>query len=347
MPATRKRLEKIAPDETKKQEPSCTCYRCGVTYSRKKGYFPVSHSPMYRGVGFLPICGECIDDLYNTYCATMKDGRIAMRRLCMKFDLYWSDKIYDAMEKTVGTNSRVKNYIGKTNLISYIDKTFDDTLKEEELSGIAFKGDYTSITGAELKEIPEEYIRDWGDGYDIKMYEELEEHYAKYKSWMGTIKPNEESIIRLICLTEVMIRRESAAGRPTDKLVAQYDKLYGSANIKPAQTKDLNEADENTPMGVWIYRFEKKRPVDEIDEDDPLYGKKLSTLKYITAWIVGHICKMVGAKNSYNKTYEEELAKFRVDRPELAEEDDEEFLYDIFEDVDIEYSLPQIEDDDE
>lgn len=323
------------------------CHRCGKAFSRQKGYFPVSHSPMYRGVGYLPICSECLENMYIDYCKELKDDRVAMRRLCMKMDLYWSDEIFGMMERTVGKNSRVRNYIGKTNLIKYIDKNFDDTLREEELSGIAFKGDYISNTGAELKEIPEEYVKNWGDGYDLKMYEELEEHYAKYKSWMGTIKPNEESIIRLICLTEVMIRRESAAGRPTDKLVAQYDKLYGSANIKPAQTKDLNEADENTPMGVWIYRFEKKRPVDEIDEDDPLYGKKLSTLKYITAWIVGHICKMVGAKNSYNKTYEEELAKFRVDRPELAEEDDEEFLYDIFEDVDIEYSLPQIEDDDE
>lgn len=347
MAQTRKRLEKETDVESKKSDDGYVCYRCGVKHSRRRGFFTVSHSPTYRGVGYLPICNDCLDSMYNSYLSTFKDGRAAMRRLCMKMDLYWSDKLYDSMEKTVGTGSRVRNYIGKTNLISYIDKTFDDTLKEEELSGIAFKGSYTSNNGTEYKEIPGEYIKNWGDGYDIKMYEELEQHYKKYEDWMGSIKPSEESIIRQLCLLEVLIRRDSAAGRPIDKSISSYNNLLGAANLKPVQMKDLNEADENTPMGVWIYRFEKKRPIDEIDEDDPLYGKKLSTLKYITTWIVGHICKMVGAKNSYNKTYEEELAKFRVDRPELAEEDDEEFLYDIFEDVDIEYSLPQIEDDDE
>lgn len=335
--------EVVLPESTQK----FYCHRCGTAFSRQKGYFPVSHSPMYRGVGYLPICSDCIDSLYETYCSELKDDRVAMRRLCMKLDLYWSEDIFKMMEKTVGKNSRARNYIGKTNLLKYIDKNFDDTLKEEELSGIAFKGDYTSNNGTEYKEIPEKYIQCWGDGYDIKMYEELEQHYKKYEDWMGTIKPNEDSIIRQLCLLEVLIRRDSAAGRPIDKNISSYNNLLGSANLKPVQMKDLNDGDESTPMGVWLYRFEKKRPIDIIDEDDPLYGKKMSTLKYITAWIVGHICKMVGAKNSYNKIYEEELAKFRVDRPELADEDDEEFLYDIFEDVDIEYSLPQIEDDDE
>lgn len=43
------------------------CCRCGTAYSRQKGYFPVSHSPMYRGSGYLPICSNCIEELYEQY----------------------------------------------------------------------------------------------------------------------------------------------------------------------------------------------------------------------------------------------------------------------------------------
>ena len=107
------------------------CCRCGTAYSRQKGYFPVSHSPMYRGSGYLPICSNCIEELYEQYRSMLADDKEAMRRICMKLDLYWSEDIYAMVERTAGVHSRIRNYIGKTNIMKYIDKTFDDTLYEE------------------------------------------------------------------------------------------------------------------------------------------------------------------------------------------------------------------------
>lgn len=130
----RKKLEKTVDDSmTIQTSQKFYCCRCGTSYSRKKGYFPVSHSPMYRGSGFLPMCNDCVEDMYEQYRAMLGDDKAAMKRMCMKLDLYWNEDIYAMVERTAGVHSRVRNYIGKTNIIRYIDKTFDDTLDEEVL----------------------------------------------------------------------------------------------------------------------------------------------------------------------------------------------------------------------
>lgn len=39
---------------------------------------------------------------------------------------------------------------------------------------------------------------------------------------------------------------------------------------------------------------------------------------------------MLGVKNSYSKMYEDEISKYRVERPEYDDEDDETVINDIF-----------------
>ena len=45
------------------------------------------------------------------------------------------------------------------------------------------------------------------------------------------------AIIRQICMLEVTIARDTAAGKSTDKSVNALNSLLGSANLKPVQKK--------------------------------------------------------------------------------------------------------------
>ena len=71
----------------------------------------VCHSPMYRSSGYLPWCNDCIESMYDGYRRDLQDDRAAMKRMCMKMDLYWSDAIYEMVERTAGVFSRIRNYI--------------------------------------------------------------------------------------------------------------------------------------------------------------------------------------------------------------------------------------------
>lgn len=330
----RKRLEKVPQDTMPVTNSKFFCSRCGTAFSRQKGYFPVSHSPMYRGTGYLPFCNDCLDTMFDEYRQLLGSDREAMRRMCMKLDLYWHDSIYDMVERTAGVNSKVRNYIGKTNIIRYIDKSFDDTIADEERSGIRQaaaqddgiqQGYLPEESEEEIIDIPEDVILFWGPGYTPKMYLELEE---RKKYWISRFPTGynfdigEEALIRQICNLEIDINHDRAAGKSIDKNVNTLNTLLGSANLKPTQKKD-DGADaelDNMPFGVGIRKWENTRP---IPEPDPELQDVDGIVRYITVWFLGHLCHMVGIKNTYCKLYEEEMERLRVTAPEFEDEDDE------------------------
>lgn len=336
----RKRLEKTISEPQPISNQKFFCSRCGMAFSRQKGYFPVSHSPMYRGTGYLPICNDCIDTLFDEYRVSLGGEREAMRRICMKLDLYWHDNIYDMVERTAGTSSRVRNYIGKTNIVRYIDKSFDDTILEEERSGQAAPAAGDVVQPGYLMEecaeeeqidIPEDVALFWGPGYTPKMYLELED---RRRFWMSRFPDNysfdigEEAIIRQICNLEIDINHDRAAGKSIDKNVNTLNTLLGSANLKPTQKKEEADADlEKMPLGVGIHKWEYYRPLPDTRAE---LRDTRGTIRNVTTWFLGHACKMVGLKNSYSRMYEEAMEELRVKVPELDDEDDDSVLTDLF-----------------
>lgn len=319
------------------------CSRCGTSYSRQKGFFPVSHSPMYRGAGYLPICSKCVDEMYEMYFKKFGNAKDAMKHMCMKLDLYWSEKLYEAAEKTAGVTSRMRAYIIKTNLVSYSDKTYDDTL-EEEAQGLAYvSASQPDLTDSKTDpaqepepviEVSQEIKDFWGPGFTPEMYLELDE---RYRYWMSRYpddsKPDigEEAIIRQICNLEIDINHKRVGGEAIDKSVNALNTLLGSANLKPAQKDKSSDTDfDNAPLGVLIKKWEMTRP---IPEPDPELQDVDGIKKYITVWFFGHLCKMLGLNNSYSRLYTDEIEKLRVDRPE-DEFDDDELLYEAFSESD-------------
>lgn len=341
-PVRKKTLEKNPPTDGQQQATSrFYCSRCGCAHSRQKGFFPVSHSPMYRASGYLPWCNDCIEEMYDSYRSALGDDRAAMRRMCMKMDLYWHDSIYDMVERTSGVNSRVRSYIGKTNIVRYIDKTYDDTIRDEERASVIQPSTETAVAAAgdcidndvapdDDIEISDDVRLFWGPGYTSKMYSELED---RRKYWLSrfpdgyTMSVGEEALIRQICNLEIDINHDRAAGKPIDKSANTLNTLLGSLNVKPTQQKDEIDASlVNTPLGVWLYRYENKRPLPEVDEElQDVNGLK----RYIFTWM-GHLCKMCGIKNGYTRLYEEEIARLRVDRPEYEDDDEESLLIDSY-----------------
>lgn len=333
----------------------CYCSRCGRNYRQQKGYFPSSQSLLYRGSGgYLTFCNTCVDDLFKHYTDALGDERLAVYRMCLKLDIYWSSDLYSMLDKTTVTSSRIRSYISKTNLIKYAGKTFDDTLDEEYAENIAKRNiiDENDViedrivsnlmdkgpTGSDNKSdldddivIDPDVVEFWGHGFKNSYYLELD---TRYKKWTRDLpKPidnAEESIYKQICLLEVSIARDSAAHRPIDKNVNTLNTLLGSANLKPIQRKQDDASDsafDTMPFGVGIRMYENRRPIPEAD---PELQDVDGIVRYISVWFLGHLCKMLGIKNSYCKLYEEELEKMRIDRPDLEEEDDETLFNDIF-----------------
>ena len=199
----------------------------------------MSHSPMYRMGGYLPWCSECVDEMYDEYRKKLGDDRRAMKRMCMKMDLYWSDSIFDMVERTAGVNSRIRSYIGKTNIIRYIDKTYDDTLQEEEKKGAAVSlAPAADADGEDEAGVDDELIEFWGTGYDADSYKDLDRRYTKWTSGVKNISPVHEALYKTICINEQIIARSGAKGDVADKAQKNMMDALSALNIKPSQVKN-------------------------------------------------------------------------------------------------------------
>lgn len=321
------------------------CTKCGTDYSRRKGYFPVSYSLLHKGIGYIPVCKDCIDKMYNGYLSQCNSAKYAVRQICRKLDLYWSESVYSVVSRKSTTRSMMTQYIAKINSVTYAGKSYDDTLSEEgtlwsfievesDMANITYEKKYDSSDSGEEQSdaVSDEMVAFWGSGYSPSMYAELEQRRTYYISKFpkdAELDVGFEILIRQICNLEVNIARDSAAGKSIDKSVNSLNTLLGSLNIKPTQKKfdDSDSSIDKTPLGIWAQRIEYKRPIKEID---PELQDVDEIKKYVSIWFLGHLCKMLGIKNSYCKLYEEEIAKMRIEHPEYEDEDDETMFNDIF-----------------
>lgn len=345
---------------------SYVCTSCGSTYSKQKGIFPLTRCSTYSGSGYLHICNNCIDNMYNEYLAKYRDERLAIRRMCMKLDLYWSEDLFEAAKNKPNASSLhvslIRVYLNKTNLAQFRDKNYDDTIEEEykesyvdlqnltddfghaklitdAVSGLKVPVTEEDINKEEaveslpLPEITQDEIEFWGPGYTKSMYAELEQ---RKRYWINELSKRDVdlddvgamALLRQICNLEIDINRDRVAGKSVDKSVNTLNTLIGSASLKPSQRKeDVDNEVWKTPLGVWNKRWEEMRPIPECPEE---LKDNSGIVKTILVWFFGHLCKMVGIKNSYSKLYEEEIERLRVEFPEYADEDDDAMLADIF-----------------
>jgi len=320
------------------------CCRCGTAYGRRKGNFPVCYATLYKGTGFIPYCKNCIDTLYNDYYKQSNDAKKTVRQMCRKLDLFWNEQIFDAVEKKASNRALMTNYITRINNIGYAGKSYDDTLaaegtlwaftdaevkaaKEYAAQTEVVEEDETALT---MDDIDEHAISYWGPGYTPDMYQDLEQ---RRNYWINNLPDGivpdigMEALIRQICNLEIDINRARAEGKPVDKQIGVLDKLISSMNLKPGQKTDDNSAFDKTPFGVWIDRWEYKRPIPEPDPELDDYD---GIIKKITTWFLGHICAMFGFKNKYCKLYEDKIASMRIEREDTEDDDDEEVFNTFF-----------------
>lgn len=241
------------------------CTTCGTLHPIVDFY--KSANRFWIGAGHLPVCKECMNKLFTLYKTEYKNTRKALQKMCMTFDLYYSDKLYEGF----GGNSKIKfsDYMKKINVSQYRTKTFEDSIRE----GFAL-GKTATVEQIEQAEI-ENYVPDdslvefWGYGYVPTEYKILQEHYEKLKKDNPNCQGNQEIFIRDLCdinLMKIQAKAEKNVKNYND-LCKQYRDTFEQAGLS---TKTTDDSSDETPLGVLIEQFENYAPA-EIYQDQELY----------------------------------------------------------------------------
>ena len=245
------------------------CDKCKRVDSRPL-YFYRSHSTLYDNNGYLPVCKDCLAQLYNKYLLSFQDIHKAIKRICMAYDLYYSDVLVDSCLKgSRAATPPIGEYMKKLNMSQCKGKTFDNTIDE----GFLFEGGSAMVPSDEeikpVTTIPDTVKMRWGSGLSDDDYKTLEEHYRYLKKANPDFDSNQEIFIMDLCQTKMQQTRAMMSGRTDDyiKLTESYRKTFAQAGLKT--TPDVAESN-NESWGTWINMISRYTP-EEYYKDKTLY----------------------------------------------------------------------------
>ena len=313
---TIKPIEPVAEDYYK-------CCTCGKKYTKQSGNFSYSQSPLYKGNNsFLPICNNCLENLVEQYTELLGSQNEAIKRVCLHWDIYFSESLLNSTKKIDANRSRIKCYVKNCNLQQHAGKTYDTYMKEINSERIDTINDLEELKQDKEIKVSQKTIKFFGLGYTPEQYRFLQDQYDDWTHRHECRTKSQEEVFKNLCIAQLNIQIAQQTGGKVKDAMDSFQNLLGTANLKPCQTNENALADQNT-FGTLIKKWENEKP---ISEPDPEWKDVDGIARYIHIYFLGHLCKMMGIKNSYSRMYDEEMEKYRVEKPEY--EGDDEALFD-------------------
>lgn len=259
----------------------CICYQCGDTLLPSQFY--KSYSGLYAGTGHLPICKSCFEQKFKIYKEEYQSSKQAFKRLCMAYDLYYNDDMFDSCDDD---DTLIGKYFRKLNMKQCNGKTFDTTIKE----GFDFFENKVAPKQTVVEEdddaepIDPADIEKWGAGLEPTDYDILNSHYRLLSNSNPKCDGNAEIFIIDLCYTKMQQMKAVRESRVDDykKLTESYIKSFTQAGLKTV--KDTNAMEDFT-IGVSAETIEKYTPA-EYYKNRSLYKDHDNIGDYITRFLL-------------------------------------------------------------
>ena len=249
------------------RDSKCNCCLCGEPLVYSKYY--KSNSEFYKD-GHLPICKECFGRKFRNYVTEYGSNKIAMKRMCMAFDIYFNEKLFDKCNTDDSTV--LGNYFRMLNMSQNKGKTFDTTISEgfnlfDEKKSLAKEVKILSNSNTNNNKnsdnelISPVDIEKWGFGFEPIDYDILNNHEKLLINSNPEADSNASIFINDLCYIKMQQMKAVRDGRVDDysKLTTQYIKTFTQAGLKTV--KDTNVAEDFT-IGINAETIEKYTPAE-------------------------------------------------------------------------------------
>ena len=244
----------------------CSC--CGKRFKKQLGNFHHADSLLYNGNNhYLHVCKHCVDNLLDQYTSMLGSQDEAIKRLCMKFDIYYSETISNSSRKKEEAVSRFSNYISQLNLQQLAGKTYDTYIAEQNGEGIDSYEELMENT-LDGNKISKSVFERWqGNSQEDIIF--LEEHYKTLKKTNPNADNNQEIFIKDLCTIKLL---QTKAMRNNDitafeKCTKMYRDTFKQAGLSTVQEDD---GSTQNPLGVNAEIISQYTP-EEFYKDKKLY----------------------------------------------------------------------------
>jgi len=215
------------------------------------------------------ICKDCIKEYVYT-----DEGGINLKnfkKILQVLDMPFIQKEFDS--SVADKNDTFGTYY-KNIALNHLGKSYDD-------------GDNEKLSDTMQKSIKtrQEIIGFWGDGFDDKEYDFLEDELGRWKQTHKCDVQAEITLLREICITILDTRNARRDTKPTKELRKELQELMKTASVDPAKANSIGSGQTVDRFGVWLKDIEEKKPADWW-EDQEKYKDQDGFVPYIKNYIV-------------------------------------------------------------
>ena len=266
---------------------------------------------MYKGNNsFLPICNNCLENLVEQYTELLGSQNEAIKRVCLHWDIYFSESLLNSTKKIDANRSRIKNYVKNCNLFQNAGKTFDSYLREIKDDTIDSFEELERIkTEAELNDevaVSDRTVKRWGLGYSETEYQMLNDHYKVLKDKIGD-DDVKDSLIKDLCEQHILkyrARQDKDYDR-YEKMSKLYQQTLSTVDLKPKNTeKNVISNNPDECWGVFQQIVENYSPAEFIKEKNKKVFKDYNEQdEYYRRFIIRPTENLLNGTTTMDKEY--------------------------------------------
>lgn len=253
------------------------CFRCGSRYTKQESNFSKVRSGMYAGGdGYLPWCRKCVTEIFNQLEVELGTEE-AIRRMCMKLDIYWSPAVFEMTKNSSATQPRILSYLSKANLLQVKGNSYDDTLIDDEgITTINNENDL-EVTAENGVKISPRAVKIFGYGYPPDVYPNLLLYYDDLVALCGdNIEPSQKKIAKQLAILEwqMGVSAQNDGGKNVSALANSYKSLFNDGGFNKVKSQNeqafklgcvARDIEKYTPA-QWVKEHPLYRDVDHFDE---------------------------------------------------------------------------------
>jgi len=215
------------------------------------------------------ICKDCIKEFVYT-----EDGEINLKNFKKILRVLDMPFIQNCFDSSIADRKDTFGVYYKNIALNHLGKSYEDG-DNEELSNVIQKAVKTE---QEIKGF-------WGDGFEDKEYDFLEDELARWKQTHKCDVQAEITLLREICITILDTRNARKDNKPTKELRKELQDLMKTASVDPAKANSIGSGQTVDRFGVWLKDIEEKKP-SEWWQDQEKYKDADGFLSYIKDYIV-------------------------------------------------------------
>lgn len=292
------------------------CPKCGEWLKADTGFYRDERMV----TGRFPLCKRCVMAMVEQRKSDAdepNETKESVQKVLQLMNRCYDDDFYEQCVK--GAMDGVKERNRNSPFATYITAILSlPQWQSKDWSCSNFGVDGSSATESdELREARPEIKKLFGAGFNADEYLFLQDQYDDWCQRTAVDSKSQQLYVVRICFKQLDIWKAQLAGLDTTKLDSSLNDLMNAANLQPRQNVS-NAATDSLTFGQLIEKWEQEKPIPEPSEE----FKDVDGIgKYIRVWFTGWLCKALGLKaNVYTEEYEEEIAKYTVEKPNQVDD---------------------------